>query len=87
MISRVIYSQKGKGDPQISLLYAQLYDTNWQELTNTDLLVSMQDITGEYKLEKLLFPRFLPMPFYYNPKLTKEDGMVEDARIMLVKIN
>ena len=56
MISRVIYSQKGKkGDPQISLLYAQLYDTNWQELTNTDLLVSMQDITGEYKLEKLQF--------------------------------
>lgn len=87
MISRVIYSQKGKkGDPQISLLYAQLYDTNWQELTNTDLLVSMQDITGEYKLEKLQFPRFLPMPFYYNPKLTKGRWYgPEDARIMLVK--
>lgn len=87
MISRVIYSQKAKkGDPQISLLYAQLYDTNWQELTNTDLLVSMQDTTGAYKLETLLFPRFLPMPFYFNPLLTKGRWYgPEDARIMLVK--
>ncbi|EER30954.1 predicted protein [Candida tropicalis MYA-3404] len=85
MVSRVIHSLKGrKGDPQISLLYAQVYDNNWQELTNVDLVLPVRDIHGEKVMQKLSFPRFLPTPFYHNSEFTKERWYgPEDARMLL----
>ncbi|RCK65100.1 Beta-mannosyltransferase 6 [Candida viswanathii] len=88
MVSRVIHSLKGrKGDPQISLLYAQVYDTNWQELTNVELILPVRDIHGDKVLQKLTFPRFLLTPFYHNAEFTKQRWYgPEDAR-MLLSIN
>ena len=77
MVSRVIHSLKGrKGDPQISLLYAQVYDNNWQELTNVDLVLPVRDIHGEKVMQKLSFPRFCQLHFIIIPNSLKKDGTV-----------
>ncbi|KAG7665035.1 uncharacterized protein J8A68_001443 [[Candida] subhashii] len=88
MVSRVSFSYTGiKWDPQISLLYVQVYDKNWTELHDVDLIIPIKNpsnLQREYK--KFTFPRFMPIPFYYNSNLkTKRWHGPEDARLFLMK--
>lgn len=89
MISRVFYSKTGdKVKPVMSLSYVQIYDREWNELDNIDLVVP-NDCAGkngepEYKI--ISYPNFLPMPVYHN--VGQQKGRfygVEDPRILLVK--
>ena len=87
MVSRVIFSQNArKANPQISLLYAQIYDEKWVELQNVDLVVPVIDEFGERKYEVMNFPKFMPIPFYHNvKKIYKRWYGPEDTRLLLVK--
>ncbi|KAI5968090.1 hypothetical protein CANMA_002592 [Candida margitis] len=88
MVSRVLFSRKGlKWNPQISLLYAQVYDVNWQELTNVELVVPVMDTDGVTRVhQNLKFPRFLPIPYYFDYQYTKRRWYgPEDTRIMLIE--
>ncbi|KAI3403029.2 hypothetical protein KGF56_004089 [Candida oxycetoniae] len=85
MVSRIIFSQTAKkNDPQVSLLYAQIYDENWQELKAVDLIVPVVDEFGQREYVNLSFPRFMPIPFYHNAKKTKRRWYgPEDTRLLL----
>lgn len=87
MISRVIFSQTGeKTDPQVSLLYAQIYDENWKELVDVELVLPITNADNERVYEKSKFPRFMPIPFYHNADKTKKRWYgPEDTRLLLVK--
>nr|WOG36253.1 uncharacterized protein [Candida metapsilosis] len=87
MVSRLLFTQTArKANPQISLLYAQIYDENWQELTNVDLVLPIIDDYGERKYESVNFPRVMSIPFYHNSKKTKKRWYgPEDTRILLSK--
>ena len=44
MISRIAYSPHGvKNQPVVSLTYGQLFDRNWNEVKNINLLVPSND--------------------------------------------
>ncbi|CCG24480.1 Bmt6 beta-mannosyltransferase [Candida orthopsilosis Co 90-125] len=88
MVSRVLFSRRGlKWNPQISLLYAQVYDVNWQELINVELVVPVMDTDGVTRInQNLKFPRFLPIPYYFDYHYTKRRWYgPEDTRIMLIE--
>ncbi|KAK6198192.1 uncharacterized protein RJT21DRAFT_55641 [Scheffersomyces amazonensis] len=83
MISRILFSPKGRrNQPSVSLMYAQIFDENWLELTNTELTIPSND--QKFKLMK--FPQFLPIPFYhdYDNIVGKYYGP-EDPRLILIK--
>ncbi|RCK57545.1 Beta-mannosyltransferase 1 [Candida viswanathii] len=82
MISRVFYTQTGqKVQPVISLSYLQVFDRDWNELENVELIVPKED--GSYK--PILYPQFATMPVYHNEKQTKGRFYgVEDPRIQLI---
>ncbi|KAK6465643.1 hypothetical protein DFJ63DRAFT_27504 [Scheffersomyces coipomensis] len=83
MISRVLYAPRGvRNQPIVSLMYAQIFNENWQELTNTELVIPSDD----QKFRIMKFPQFLPIPFYhdYDNTIGKYYGP-EDPRILLVK--
>lgn len=100
MISRILYSPDGqRNKPSISLTYGQLFDKNWKELTNTKIIVPSNDVPenpdnssgneekkGNMSFKILLFPYFLPIPFYhdYNDHSGFYHG-IEDPRMILVK--
>lgn len=83
MISRVLYSPKGaRNQPIISLTYAQLFDEDWNELTNTKLVVP----TNENDFTVMQFPSFLPIPFWFDVDNTEGKFYgPEDPRILLVR--
>ncbi|KAI5963138.1 BMT3 [Candida pseudojiufengensis] len=87
MISRVIFSRKGlKWNPQISLLYAQIYDKNWNEIYDLDLLIPVIQPDGSREYESLNFPKFLPIAYYFDYNFTKRRWYgPEDTRIMLIE--
>ncbi|CAK9440031.1 uncharacterized protein LODBEIA_P41310 [Lodderomyces beijingensis] len=87
MVSRVLFSQTAKkDDPQISLLYAQLWDENWKELKRVELVVPVINEHGERIYENMEFPRFMPIPFYHNADRTKKRWYgPEDTRLLLTK--
>ncbi|KAI5963139.1 uncharacterized protein KGF55_002931 [Candida pseudojiufengensis] len=87
MVSRFLFTQTSrKADPQISLLYSQLYNENWEEIFNIDLILPVVDENGERKYENLNFPRFMPIPFYHNSKKTAKRWYgPEDTRLLLSK--
>ncbi|RLV96606.1 Beta-mannosyltransferase 6 [Spathaspora sp. JA1] len=80
MVSRVLFSRVGiKWDPQISLLYGEIFNENWEPITDIELKMSGTNHT-------LKFPSFLPIPFYHNVHHLKSRWYgPEDARILLVK--
>lgn len=82
MISRVFYTKSGqKVQPVISLSYLQVFDRDWNELENVELIIPQDD--GSYK--PILYPQFAPMPVYHNEKQTKGRFYgVEDPRIQLI---
>ena len=75
MLSRVIYSQKVKNEPQLSLLYAQVYDENWNELNDIELIVPVINPNGERVYDSVKYPQFVAIPFYHNSEYIKVDGM------------
>ena len=87
MLSRVIYSQKGrKNDPQLSLLYAQVYDENWNELNDIELIVPVINPNGERVYDSVKYPQFVAIPFYHNSEYIKSRWYgPEDTRLILTK--
>ena len=92
LISRVVYSpQKFRNIPSISLTYAQIYDENWNEIEDIELILptnnadlgvySQQD--EEFRVAR--FPDFLNIPCYHNYNLNPNGYYgPEDPRILLV---
>ncbi|CAI5760504.1 unnamed protein product [Candida verbasci] len=87
MVSRVLFSRKGiKWSPQISLLYAQIFDINWQELKDIELVIPMMDHDGTRHNEAIKFPKYLPIAYYYDHNQVRRRWYgPEDTRIMLVQ--
>ncbi|ODV77106.1 glycosyltransferase family 91 protein [Suhomyces tanzawaensis NRRL Y-17324] len=83
VISRIIYTPKAvRNQPVFSVVYAQLYDENWEEITDSHLVVPSNE--GSFNVMK--FPSFLPIPFFHDvddPKLRYYGP--EDAHVSLVK--
>ncbi|RCK67382.1 Beta-mannosyltransferase 5 [Candida viswanathii] len=86
MISRIFYSKSGdKVKPVMSLSYVQIFDRDWKELENVDLIVPNDKEMGP-EFKRVSYPTILPMPVYHN--VGKQNGRfygVEDPRIILVK--
>lgn len=90
MISRIAYSPHGvKNQPVVSLTYGQLFDRNWNEIKNINLLVPSNEFTkddGQGSFRIISFPYFLPIPFWHD--IDSTDGNYfgpEDPRLILVK--
>ncbi|EGV64492.1 mannosyltransferase protein [Yamadazyma tenuis] len=87
VISRVIYSITGsKRKPIMSLAYVQIYDQYWTELKDVELVLPIQNELSETEYSAVKFPKFLPIPFYNDPKYQKKVYYgPEDTRLFLVK--
>lgn len=95
MISRLIYSPKGtKNQPVFSLTYVQLYNENWEELTDTELVVPTNDPDSIHKqlnfdgtfFTSIRYPSFIPVPAFHDPARTHMRYYgPEDPRILLTK--
>ncbi|EMG51018.1 putative WRY family protein 3 [Candida maltosa Xu316] len=87
-ISRVIYSPKGiKNQPTLSLMYAQIFDRDWNELTG-ELVVPTNDLkTGdETMFTKIKFPSLLPIPFWHDcDNLRGNYYGPEDPRLVVIQ--
>lgn len=95
MISRIVFSPWNRRDkPNLSLTYAQIFDENWEELKNVELIFPTNNpdmgVTSNIHPEDLFmtqqFPSIVPIPFYHNTRFQKEGyNGPEDPRIILVK--
>lgn len=87
MISRVIYSIPGDKRKAISsFTYAQVFNSEWEELKNVELILNTRSHLDQPELQKISFPKFLPIPFYNDPKFTNKVYYgPEDPRMLLVK--
>ncbi|KAI5958966.1 BMT1 [Candida pseudojiufengensis] len=94
LTSRIFYTSTGnKVKPVISLIYVQIFDSNWNELKNVELIIprfskdkenNQKNNNIEYK--SFHYPQFLPIPIYHNAK--KQSGRfygAEDPRLILIK--
>lgn len=93
MISRIIYTEVDQGLPIISLAYLQLFDRNWNELNDVELIIPDYETTttttttqSKYKYKSIIYPYFAPIPIYHNVKQLNTGKFfgVEDPRIMLI---
>lgn len=81
MVSRIVYTVKDQGTVQFSLTYLQVFDRNWKELDNVELIVPQED--GSYK--PILYPQFAQVPVYHNPnQISRRYYGVEDPRIQVI---
>lgn len=88
MISRMLYSPTGKKNaPVMSLIYSQIYNENWEELEDVELIVPTRDpLTNEKIYKNMMFPSFMAMPFYHQSSyVNKRFYGPEDARMLLFK--
>ena len=95
MISRIVFSPWNRRDkPTFSLTYAQIFDENWEELKNVELVLPTNNpdmgVTSNIHAEDLFmtqqFPSIVPIPFHHNTRFQKEGyNGPEDPRIVLVK--
>lgn len=93
MISRVVYSPRARRNyPVLSLSYAQLYDENWNELQNVELIVpsnnpDLDPSPGNEQIYNAIeYPSFLSTPMYHDVrKQRKKYYGPEDPRIILVQ--
>lgn len=85
-IRRVMYSPAGfKNAPLLSLTYAQIFDDQWREIKDHNLVLPHED-ESENGLEILKFPLFLKIPFFHDYDQTKKRYYgPEDPRITLIK--
>ena len=64
MISRIIYTEVDQGLPIISLAYLQLFDRNWNELNDVELIIPDYETTtttttqSKYKYKSIIYPYF-----------------------------
>lgn len=93
MISRLLYSPKGiRNAPLISLSYAQLYNQNWEELDNTELIVPTNNPSfgDEPRSTEQLFtaakyPQLLKIPTFHDARKQENKFYgAEDPRTILV---
>ena len=93
MTSRVLFSPSGIIDkPVISLLVAHVYDQDWNELQDVELVVPTNhfDLNDETdtgaKFAAISYPTVLPIPFYHNSSYLNDRYYgPEDPRILLTK--
>lgn len=95
MISRLIYSPLGaKSRPAFSLTYTQIFNENWQELTDIELIVPTNDPESIHKqinlngtfFANIKYPSVIPVPSYHDPSnLHNRYYGPEDPRILLTK--
>ncbi|CAK7903199.1 beta-mannosyltransferase 2 [[Candida] anglica] len=98
MLSRMLYLPNGEKRGQVlSLTYAQLFNENWDELKETELIVPTNNFAGTHnefdkeeaskqRYRTLKFPSFLPIPTYHNAKFVKGNWYgPEDPRIILIR--
>lgn len=94
MVSRLAYSPDClRNNPKFSFAYAQLFDTNWNEVKDVHLVVPTNDIKGKRFFKDggdtftiMQYPSVLPIPFFHD---YDDAGMKylgpEDARLILVR--
>ena len=64
MISRIAYSPHGvKNQPVVSLTYGQLFDRNWNEVKNINLLVPSNDPSKNGGHDSF---RIISFPYFYR---------------------
>ncbi|RCK64431.1 Beta-mannosyltransferase 1 [Candida viswanathii] len=81
MVSRIVYTVKDQGTVQYSLTYLQVFDRNWKELDNVELVIP----TDEGSFKTVSYPSFAPMPVYHNAnQISQRYYGVEDPRIQLI---
>lgn len=93
MVSRLAYSPDGsRNNPKFSFAYTQLYDKNWNEVTDLSLVVPSNYVAsteffkeGEQAYTVVNFPAMLPVPFYHDYNDTAKYLGPEDPRVLLVK--
>ena len=95
MISRLVYSKRGaRNAPNFSMVLAQVFDENWNEINGAELVVptnnpdvgNEQESPNEQKYRVMKFPSLLPIPAYLN--VNHQDNRYygpEDSRILLVR--
>jgi beta-1,2-mannosyltransferase len=93
MTSRILFSPSGIIDkPVFSLLVAHVYDQDWNELQDVELVVPTNhfDLSDETdvgpKFTAISYPTVLPIPFYHNASYLHDRYYgPEDPRILLTK--
>lgn len=95
MISRIIYSPREvRNQPTFSLTYAQIFDQNWNELKDIQMIIPTNDpesIHDQIDFDGVFFrtvsyPSFLPIPTLHDASKTKGKYYgAEDPRILLIK--
>ena len=93
MTSRLIFSPKRvKNRPVVSIIVAHVYDQNWNELQDVELVVPTNhfDLNDETdtgtKFAAITYPTVLPIPFYHNASYLNDRYYgPEDPRILLTK--
>ncbi|CUM65629.1 uncharacterized protein PRCAT00003277001 [Priceomyces carsonii] len=88
MISRIVYSSKGrKRAPILSFVYAQVFNENWEEMEDVELVIPTTDPkTQESIYKNIHFPTYFPIPFYHDVHYqSKRFYGPEDPRILLFK--
>ncbi|RLV87682.1 Beta-mannosyltransferase 2 [Meyerozyma sp. JA9] len=95
MISRLVYSKGGaRNAPNFSMVLAQVFDENWQEINGAELVVptnnpdigNESESPSEQRYRVMKFPSLLPIPAYLN--VHHQDSRYygpEDSRILLVR--
>lgn len=94
VVSRLAYSAKGlRNNPKFSFVYAQIFDSNWNELTDINLVVPTnlkkgdRFFTAEDQSYAIVhYPTIMEVPFFHD---VEDRGKLylgpEDARIIMVK--
>ncbi|KAK6197385.1 uncharacterized protein RJT21DRAFT_123190 [Scheffersomyces amazonensis] len=86
MVSRVSYTHSTeKSKPNLSLFYAQIFDENWQELKDVELIMPIT-IDNIPKFKNIHFPSYIPIPFHRRTHTAASYG-IEDPRLLLMKNN
>lgn len=73
MVSRIIYSPPGPRDsPLINFMYGQIFDKNFIELKDIELIVPSNNpdlgnlLADKPIYSKIKYPMILPIPVYHN---------------------
>lgn len=96
VISRFLFSlERSRDSPKNSMILAQVFDKNWNELKDVRLVFPTNDLgdpdfptfkVGDQDFYSYRFPRILPVPFYHDEG--KSGGHYfgpEDPRVVVVR--
>ncbi|RCK54834.1 Beta-mannosyltransferase 2 [Candida viswanathii] len=84
MVSRIMYSPLGsKNEPLFSFAYAQIFNRNWEELKNVELIVP-DNINESTKM--ISYPGILSIPIHHDYREVKDSYFgPEDPRVIVVR--